>query len=84
MSTSRVIRGEALGPQDEDIGRNTRDGEKQEILTAIQHGDLFASLSIFTSPPSGYEMSAKRDRARNSERRRWRGCTVRKAGVLAG
>ncbi|KYQ53264.1 hypothetical protein ALC60_07605 [Trachymyrmex zeteki] len=84
VSTSRVIRGEALGPQDEDVGRNTRDEEKQEILAAIQLGDLFASLSVFTSPPSGYEMSTERDRTRNSERRRRRGYTVRKAGVLAG
>lgn len=84
MSTSRVIRGEALGPQDEDIGRNTRDGAEQEVLTAIQLGDLFASLSVFTSPPSGYEMSTERDRARNSEKQRWRGYTVRKAGVLVG
>ncbi|KYM91161.1 hypothetical protein ALC53_01573 [Atta colombica] len=84
VSTSRVIRGEALGPQDEDVGRNTRDEEEQEVLAAIQLGDLFASLSVFTSPPSGYEMSTERDRTRNSERRRRRGYTVRKAGVLAG
>jgi len=83
VSTSRVIRGETLGPQDEDIGRNTRD-EKQEVLTAVQLGDLFASLSVFTLPPSGYEMSTGRDGATNSERRRWRRYTVRKAGVLAG
>lgn len=91
MSTSRVIRGEALGPQDEDIGRNTRDGGigeaeagGRQVLAAIQLGDLFASLSVFTSPPSGYEMSVERDRARNSEKPRWRGYTVRKAGVLVG
>lgn len=89
MSTSRVIRGEALGPQDEDIGRNTRDEDGVaeaggRILAAIQLGDLFASLSVFTSPPSGYEMSAERDRARNSEKPRWRGYTARKAGVLVG
>lgn len=86
MSTSRVIRGEALGPQDEDIGRNTGgDGEKRAGSRSYIAGRFIREFIRFHVATEWIrDEHGERDRARNSERLRWRGYTVRKAGVLAG
>lgn len=50
----RIIRGKALGPQDEDVGRSMdKNGEKVYSYMARRFIREF-----IPSPPSGYEMSA--------------------------
>lgn len=75
----RIIRGKALGPQDEDVGRSMDKNGRR--YTATWLGDLFASLSRRHRVDTRW---ARRKIKRETEKEGRREYMVRKAGVFVG